>query len=97
MTPPVIDHDHRRAVRAGALRMLSDRGEPPTPAVVTATTLRALYRHHPDVALEDVLELRVLLSASVTSGETVSEQVDDVLAAVYTELTMWNKTPATPL
>lgn len=90
MKPPVIDHDRRQAVRSVALRMLSEKRESPTQADVTAMTLQALYRTHPHVALEDVLELRVLLDGSVTRGATMAEQVDDVLASVFTELTAWN-------
>lgn len=95
MKPPVIDDDRRRAVRTDILTTLASRSGSPTSEVVTATTLRALYRHHPRVALEDVLELRVLIDPDGTDPETpLGDRVDAVLEAALTELTVWNVAPA---
>ncbi|UPM42947.1 hypothetical protein [Halocatena salina] len=93
MTQSVIDHDCCRTVRSAALRSLTKRRDHPTPETVRTITLQALYDHHPHVALEDVLELRVLLDGP--RHETpVDEQVDAVLETAFSELTKWNMVPA---
>ncbi|WP_124953468.1 hypothetical protein [Halocatena pleomorpha] len=85
----MTDHDCRRTVRSAALRSLTERRKPPTPKAVRTITLQALYTHHPHVALEDVLELRVLLEGP--RRETpIDEQVDTVLETALNELTKWN-------
>lgn len=94
MKPPVIDDNRRRAVRTDSLRTLASRTRPPTSAV-TATTLRALHRHHPHVALEDALELRVVLDLDEIDRDTpLGERVDTVLEAALAELTSWRAVPA---
>lgn len=97
MTPSVIDHDRCCTVRTAALRTLTEKREQPTPEVVKTTTLQALYHHHPHVALEDVLELRVLLDSPVQRETPIDEQVDDVLETALTQLTAWNGVPSVPV
>ena len=46
---------------------------------VKETVLKAMYRHHPEIALEDVLELNALVSAP-ESGSS-EERIDTVLAS----------------
>lgn len=83
------DHDQLQTVRRDVLTTLAER-ETLTPTQVTAMTLRALHRHHPQVTLEDVLELRVLLDSPMCRESPPTEQVDTVLAAALSELTAWN-------
>lgn len=85
-----VDHDQLQTVRKDVLTTLADRSETLTPTQVTATTLRALHRHHPQVTLEDALELRVLLDSPVSRETPPAEQVDTVIEAALTELTVWN-------
>lgn len=95
MKPLVIDDDRRRAVRTDSLRTLASRTRPLTSAVVIATTLRALHRHHPHVALEDALELRVVINLDEIDRNTpLGERIDTVLEAALAELTAWKAVPA---
>lgn len=85
-----VDHDRLQAVRTDVLTTLAERSETLTPTQITATTLRALHRHHPQITLEDVLELRVLLDSTVSCETPPTEQVDTIIEAALTELTAWN-------
>lgn len=69
----------RAVVRGEARETLSDSsGSSSEP--VKETVLEALYRHHPEVDLEDILELNVLIPAPEDASPI--DQIDAVLTSV---------------
>jgi rRNA maturation endonuclease Nob1 len=77
--------NRRAAVRDHALAAVAETdadGE-----TVKTAVLRELYRQHPAIALEDVLELNVLIA--VPEDNTVREYVDDVLDTALDQHDAW--------
>jgi len=63
-----------------------------SPTTIRDTVLRALHDAVPGIALEDVLELRVLIDPPVQNGSR-SSQARVVLAAVQEEVKTWPDPP----
>lgn len=61
---------------------------------VKATVLRELHRQHPAIALEDILELSVLIA--VPEADTVSECVDGVLDEALDQYDAWQTAESSP-
>ena len=73
------ESSRRAAIRNDARETLSQASDSEREPV-KETVLEALYRHHPDVGLEDILELNALIPAPKDGPAT--EQIDAVLASV---------------
>lgn len=90
-----IGTNHRAAIRNDAHETLSDPVKADDKSV-KETVLEALYRYHPEIDLEDVLELNVLISAPENVSTT--EQIDTVLTSVgeQADISPFNNTEARP-
>lgn len=86
---------YRATVRRHACEALSDQSHPDSESV-KETVLQVLHRHHPEIALEDVLELNVLVSPPESGS--FEERVDAVLidALEQSETPSTNEPGSTP-
>jgi len=80
------------AVREQALNALSTDDDPRT---IVGTVLRALYVHHPDVRLDDVLELANHIdiepaASTASDARDLDAAVQQVLDRALAHLSEWN-------
>lgn len=73
----------RATVRRHAREALSDQSKANSQPV-KETVLEAMYRQHPEIGLEDVLELNALLPAP--ESESTEMQIDAVITSALEEL-----------
>lgn len=83
----------RAAVREHALAAISSH-DPTDGDQIKAAVLRELHRQHPEIDLEDILELNVLVS--VPESGTPDERVDAVLSAASNQYGGWTTSPPAP-
>jgi hypothetical protein len=99
MTPTIHPGDAtatdtlRAAVREHALAAISNH-KPTDGSLIKATVLHELHRQHPEIELEDILELNVLVS--VPESGALDERVDAVLSAASDQYDGWTTSPSTP-
>jgi hypothetical protein len=99
MTPTIHPDDTtatnalRAAVREHALAAVSGH-DPIDGDQIKTTVLHELHRQHPEINLEDILELNVLVS--VPESGTLDERVDAVLSAASNQYNGWTTSPSAP-
>jgi hypothetical protein len=83
----------RAAIREHALAAISSH-DPTDGSQIKATVLHELHRQHPEIDLEDILELNVLVS--VPESGALDERVDAVLSTASDQYDGWTTSPPAP-
>ncbi|WP_330631960.1 hypothetical protein [Halocatena halophila] len=89
MSIRTTNSNRRTAVRTRALRALATVPGEPSPSTIQQASLEAIYREHPGVRLEDVLDLKATLDTTRMADQSVATAVEGVIDQAFAELSSW--------